>query len=147
MACDTNIQGDRARWDHATRKDDRGTLPTLCSAAAHPCAQYLITDLMLCWPVPLSKAPRFNLVHLDTEGFYGRLARHEGCARLVSTQVNNITAIFSNISFRKVVSKLLSLSSGISENVTRHHAIRALLAWLCSAHHCHALHFLLSANP
>uniref|UniRef100_A0A0E0EX08 Uncharacterized protein n=1 Tax=Oryza meridionalis TaxID=40149 RepID=A0A0E0EX08_9ORYZ len=62
-----------------------------------------------------------------------------GCARLVSTQVNNTTAIFSNISF--------SLSSGISESMTRHHAIRALLAWLCSAHHCHALHFLLSANP
>uniref|UniRef100_A0A0E0QY65 Uncharacterized protein n=1 Tax=Oryza rufipogon TaxID=4529 RepID=A0A0E0QY65_ORYRU len=62
-----------------------------------------------------------------------------GCARLVSTQVNNTTAIFSNISF--------SLSSGISESMTGHHAIRALLAWLCSAHHCHALHFLLSANP
>uniref|UniRef100_A0A0D3HCU2 Uncharacterized protein n=1 Tax=Oryza barthii TaxID=65489 RepID=A0A0D3HCU2_9ORYZ len=61
------------------------------------------------------------------------------CARLVSTQVNNTTAIFSNISF--------SLSSGISESMTGHHAIRALLAWLCSAHHCHALHFLLSANP
>nr|AAL58159.1 hypothetical protein [Oryza sativa Japonica Group]AAP53335.1 hypothetical protein LOC_Os10g22060 [Oryza sativa Japonica Group] len=79
-----------------------------------------------------------------------------GCARLVSTQVNNTTAIFSNISFssfkekqmcRKIVSKLVSLSSGISESMTGHHAIRALLAWLCSAHHCHALHFLLSANP
>uniref|UniRef100_A0A0E0IR64 Uncharacterized protein n=1 Tax=Oryza nivara TaxID=4536 RepID=A0A0E0IR64_ORYNI len=103
---------------------------------------------MLCCPVPLSKAPSgcygceiegFNLVHPDTEDFYGHLAQHEGCARLVSTQVNNTTAIFSNISF--------SLSSGISESMTGHHAIRALLAWLCSAHHCHALHFLLSANP
>ncbi|KAF2913274.1 hypothetical protein DAI22_10g071900 [Oryza sativa Japonica Group] len=42
---------------------------------------------MLCCPVPLSKAPSgcygceiegFNLVHPDTEDFYGHLAQHEG---------------------------------------------------------------------
>uniref|UniRef100_A0A0E0B9I8 Uncharacterized protein n=1 Tax=Oryza glumipatula TaxID=40148 RepID=A0A0E0B9I8_9ORYZ len=124
----------------------------------------------------------YNIVHAILKTYNFLCTRClAGCARLVSTQVNNTTAIFSNISFRhqlwrlpdqlyqnmdlqmqmpylgssfkekqmcrKIVSKLVSLSSGISESMTGHHAIRALLAWLCSAHHCHALHFLLSANP